>query len=373
MKPRYWHYWISLALCAALAPVLLSQHLPLRFAWKTLAIAYWIVLATESIFLAGILCLIGLPREQVWDPLAARYRQNPLRIAFLLCYFGVLVWATTWMTAFVLTGATVAVLELYEGRKTPGIQRTLTAAFPAAGYFFLGFLMVLAYNCAIVSARFNLASDPALAAIDRWLMHGYSIWDLTRWAVKTFPLQFFQFMEFIYFGMFPQIGAAILLLAACEGRARALQFIGTILLAYYFALAIFFLVPAQGPYYLHPSCLPPSLRCYTVQTTLVSRALALQQHVPISRISTDYFIEMPCMHIVQPIIVLWFLRLWRRMFIALAVYDAVLVLAILVLEMHYAIDLLVGALVAAAAIAITAGRFRGNATPNVPLPSGAGG
>ena len=49
----------------------------------------------------------------------------------------------------------------------------------------------------------------------------------------------------------------------------------------------------------------------------------------ITRISTDYFITFPCMHIVQPIIVLWFLRRWRRMFVALAVYDLLLMTAIL--------------------------------------------
>ncbi len=362
MKPRYWHYWVSLVLCAALVPVLHSQHLPAKFDWVTLAVAYWLVLAVQSVFLAAILCVIGLPREQVWEPFVARYRQSPFRIASVLGYFALLVWTTTWLKALVLTVATFAVLELREHGKARGLRQALGAAFPAAAYFFFGFLMVLAYNCAIVSARFNLAADSVLDTIDHWLMHGHSVWDFTHWAIRTLPLSFFEVMEFIYFGMFPQIGATIILLAVCNGRARALQFIGTILLAYYVALATFYIWPALGPYYLNPSGLPSSLRCYTVETTLVARALALRQHAPIHRISTDYFIEMPCMHIVQPLIVLWFLRRWKRIVMLLAAYDVVLVVAVLVLEMHYVIDILAGVVVAAVAIAITAGPLRGKST-----------
>lgn len=351
-------------LCTTLVPVLHSQRLSAKFDWVTLAVAYWVVLAVQSMFLAAILCVIGMPREQVWEPFLARYQENPFRIVPVVGYFVVLVWATTWLTALVVTVATVAVLELRERRKQRGLQQAVIAAFPAAAYFFVGFLMVLAYNCAIVSARFNLAADPALDSIDHWLMHGHSIWDFTHWAVRTLPLSFFEVMEFIYFGMFPQIGATIILLALCDGRSRALQFVGTILLAYCFALAMFYIWPAQGPYYLSPSGLPSSLRCYTVQTTLVARAEALRQHAPIHRISTDYFIEMPCMHIVQPLIVLWFLRRWKRMVTLLAAYDVVLVVAVLVLEMHYVIDILVGVVVAAVAIAITAPPRRESRNPD---------
>jgi hypothetical protein len=64
------------------------------------------------------------------------------------------------------------------------------------------------------------------------------------------------------------------------------------------------------------------------------------------------------MHIVQPIIVLWFLRRWRRLVVALLAYDALLVGAILMLEMHYVIDIVAALPVAALAIAITDGSLR---------------
>jgi hypothetical protein len=355
-KPSYWHFWISSLLCAAIIPVLRSQNLPLKFDWVTLAVAFWLVLAAQAVFLAAILWTISLPQGQAWKTFKERYR-NPLRIIVVLCYFAVLVWATTTLRALVLTVGTVALLEFihHEREKSKGLKQALIAVFVPSAYLFFGFLLVLAYNCAIDSARFNFATDPALAAIDRWLLHGHSVWDLTRWALQTLPLSFFQFLEFIYFGMFPQIGATIILVALCEGRARALQFVGTILMSYYLALVIFYLWPAQGPYYLSPVELPASLKSYTIQRTLIPHALALWHHQPISRISTDYFIAFPCMHIVQPLIVLWFLRPWRRVVIALAAYDVLIVIAVIVLEMHYVIDVLVGLLVAAVAVTITAG------------------
>src|SRR5579863_2101870 len=49
------HYWIGLLLGVALIPVLRSQHLPLKFDWITLGVAYWLMLAAQSIFLAAIL------------------------------------------------------------------------------------------------------------------------------------------------------------------------------------------------------------------------------------------------------------------------------------------------------------------------------
>ena len=374
MKPRYWHCWVSLALGLALIPVLRSQHLPLKFDWMTLAVAYWLVLAAESMFVAVLLCIIGLPRDQTLAPFWASYRANPLRIVLLLLFLAILVWATScnWTTALVLGVDAAAVIEVLNRQKAPGLRHAAEAVFAPAAYLFFGFAMILAYNYAIVSVRFNFATDPALAAIDRWLLLGHSVSELTHWAIRVFPLIFFRALEFVYFGMFPQIGATLIVVALCNGRARALQFVGTILLSYYFALAIFYLWPAQGPYYLCPahfSRFPASLQCYTLQKTLIQHATALWQHQPISRISTDYFIALPCMHVVQPLVVLWFLRGFKRMVVALAAYDLVLLAAILMLEQHYVIDIIVGLPVAALALAITAGPFRGmDAESGPPAP-----
>lgn len=367
MHPRYWHYWVSLLLCAALVPVLRSQHLPLKFDWTTLFVAYWFVLTVQAIFLATLLYLIGLPRRQTWEPLIARYRQTPVRLAFTLLYFAILAWAIGVTKALVLTLDTITLLELRDRQKFAGVRHAAAAIVPPAAYFFFGFLMVLAYNCAIVSIRFNFANDPALAAIDHWLLRGHSVGDVAHWAVRVFPLSFFRFLEFIYFGMFPQIGAAMILIALCVGRRRALQLAGTLLMSYYLALTIFYLWPSQGPYYLCPnhfSRFPATLQAYTIQKTLITDALARWHHEALIRIPTDYFIGLPCMHVAQPLIVIWFLRRWRRMVIALAAYDLLLVAAIIMLEWHYFIDILAGVFVAALAIVIIDWPFAKGSPPS---------
>jgi len=105
----------------------------------------------------------------------------------------------------------------------------------------------------------------------------------------------------------------------------------------------------------HFARFPASLQSYHIQKTLIPHALALWHHEPVTRISTDYFIAFPCMHIVQPLIVLWFLRRWKRVVVALAIYDVLLTAAILLLEMHYVVDMMAGLLVAGTAILIGGG------------------
>ncbi len=355
MKPRYWHYWVGLLLSIALIPVLRRLHLPASFDWIRLGTAYWLVLAAQSVFLAAMLCLVGLPRQVMIGPLVERYRQEPLRIVLLLLYLAALGWAFTWMKALVLTVDTAAIVEFRERRRVDELRRAAAAVVLPAVYLFAGFLLVLAYNVIIVSVRFPFAYDPAFNAMDKWILRGWSVFDLSHWAVRTFPLPLFRFLEFVYFGMFPQIGAAIILVSLYQGKNRGLQFVGTILMAYYLALGLFYVWPSQGPYYLCPahfSRFPSTLQAYSIQKFLMMHALALWNHAPIHRISTDYFIAFPCVHIAQPLVVMWFLRRWKRMVIVLCAYDVLLVASILLLEWHYLVDLIAGVIVAGISIAI---------------------
>ena len=153
---RSWHYGASLLLCLALVPVLRSQHLPLKADWITLGVAYWIVLAAQSIFAAALLAMIGMPREQILAPLLARYRENPVRIVFVLAYLGILVWAAGAAKALVLTVDAIVLLELRDRRKMQRLGRAASAILAPAAYLFFGFLMVLAYNNLIVSANLNV-------------------------------------------------------------------------------------------------------------------------------------------------------------------------------------------------------------------------
>ncbi|MGA7382592.1 MAG: phosphatase PAP2 family protein [Terriglobales bacterium] len=357
--PTDLHYWASSLLALALVPLLRGRGLPVSFDWASLLSAYWLVLAAQSIFVATLLYLIGGARAETLAPFLQRIRREKVRIALALLFFLILLFAFSWLKALILTVDAVAILEFRERLKHTAFQKAALSVLIPAIYLFAGFLLVFAYNDIILSVRFYGATDVAFNALDKWLLGGTSVSDLCHWAVRRFPVSFFHFLEFIYFGMFPQIGAALILNGACSGKKRALQFAGTILAAYYLALMLFFLWPSQGPYYLCPthfSTFPASLKAYAVQKASIANSRALWNHSRIRQISTDYYIAFPCMHIAQPLVVMWFLRPWRRMLVALAFYDLLLLAAIVLLEWHYIVDIFGGVLVAGLAIVAIDGR-----------------
>jgi hypothetical protein len=355
---RDFHYYASLLLAVAVVPLLRELNLPLRLDWRHLFSAYWLVLAAQAIFVATLLYLIGVPPGTTVGPLWTRIRRDKLRLMLALVFFLVLVFAFSWLKALILTVDVIAVLELRERLKPTVRHEAARSVLIPALYLFAGFLLIFAYNDIIVSIRFYGATDTAFNAMDMWLLRGTSVSNLSHWAVRRFPLSFFYFLEFVYFGMFAQIGAALILSGIYSGKKVALGFVGTILTAYYLALILFFLWPSQGPYYqcpVHFSDFPPSLKAYVIQKTSIANSQALWNHSRIRHISTDYYMAFPCMHIAQPLIAMWFLRRWRRMVIALAAYDLLLLIAIVLLEWHYVVDILAGILVAGVAIAMVGG------------------
>jgi hypothetical protein len=163
-------------------------------------------------------------------------------------------------------------------------------------------------------------------------------------------------MELIYFGMFAQTGGCLAILALTEGRRRALQYVGTILVAFYIALAFFYLWPATGPYAScanHFSVVADGPVIYHLQRLVLVTLERFRSGPPLSAIGLDYDIALPSMHFVQTLIALWFLRRWKRLLILMIAFDVLLVPAILLLEMHYLVDLIAAVPVAALAIAIS--------------------
>ncbi len=84
---------------------------------------------------------------------------------------------------------------------------------------------------------------------------------------------------------------------------------------------------------------------------------AITEHRGLWRIQTDYFIALPCMHLTQPLIVLWFLRKSKTLVAVLTVYDVAMIAAVLLLQEHYVIDLIAGACAAVLAIAMVERSF----------------
>ena len=349
------HFVLTAILTAALLPALHGLGLPLRFNWKLLLGFYWPSLATQSLFAAVLLYLAAAPR-QLFDPWWERHRQQKVKLGILALVFLITTLFLGPAKGLLTTLVTVAILEFVERERHTGQTKTkiFDVMVPAA-YLFLGFVLVFAYNDVIAAIRFYGAYDEVFNRMDSRILFGATMPQVAHAALRILPGWVYKLLEFFYYGMFAQIGAGLVISALCFGRKTSLRFVGTILVAYYLALALFFLWPSQGPFYLcarHFAEFPQQLQTYGYQKQFLINVKRIWEHRAISRISTDYYIAFPCMHVAQPLIVAWFLRHWKRVLAMLLAYDAIMVVAILLLEWHYAVDLIGGLLVAVLAILI---------------------
>src|SRR4029077_12905106 len=112
--------------------------------------------------------------------------------------------------------------------------------------------------------------------------------------------------------------------------------------AYYLALLLFCCIPATGPYYVcttHAVAWDHRYSVAQMQATVIDQVNQFREAGSAVQ-GIGYYIALPCMHIVQPIIVLWFLRKWGAMFWILATWDVAILASVVVLEQHYVVDIL---------------------------------
>jgi hypothetical protein len=134
-----------------------------------------------------------------------------------------------------------------------------------------------------------------------------------------------------------------------------MQFVGAIVTAYYLGLIIFFFVPATGPYFLRPhSTLLPHATIYSAQAGFIEK-LATLRNRHLTFVGIDYYVALPCLHITQPVIILWFVRKWRQVSLIFSAFSILLIPSILLLEEHYVVDLIGGIFIAMLAIAMVDG------------------
>lgn len=354
------HWLPTLIAALGLVPAFLLLHLPFRFAWGHFFSTYWIGLTLQSVPVAVVLYLVGFPRLQTVRPLWEHYRAQKPRIVFLALFIALMAWESGPVTAAILIVVTVAMLEVVD--RTKGDYRVLfkwvsDVAVPAA-YLFVGLVLVFAYNDIIAAVTYTGACDRAFLKMDSVILLGRSVSGISHIALARLGSPVFTVSEFVYYRMFAQIGAGLAITALSLGRREALRYVGTLLTAYYFALIIFSIWPSMGPFFtcpVHFSEFPHSLMTYAAQSHFLAKARLLWNHGRIDQIGTDFYVAFPCMHIAQPLVVLWFLRRWKRMVLCLVIYDVLLIPAILLLEWHYVVDLFGGVAVAALAIAVNYG------------------
>ena len=95
------------------------------------------------------------------------------------------------------------------------------------------------------------------------------------------------------------------------------------------------------------------LRSYPIHFALLDEAARLYQHSSTLLTAGGYFISFPCMHVVKPTLALWYLRAHKKIGWLLTAYLLVLPVAIVLLEMHYFVDIPVGFAIAAIVIVIS--------------------
>lgn len=310
-SPSSWaHLVISAILALLLLPLFHSLGLTLNSPWRDVFLLFWVRYGMLSIFAAAALYVVGQPREFI------RAVKSP-------------------------------------GPREPfPVGKVLGILVPAA-YLFSVFFLVLCYNHLIVAAFFTGSADRLLARADSLLLMGHSVSEFAHYMVRHLSKEWLWFAESVYFSMFLEIGACIILLSAKSGF-RSFRFVGAIATAYYLALLLFLILPATGPYYLcadHTGVWDAQDAMAQMQASAIAQVAQL--HTPGAPSPTvGYYIALPCMHLVQPLIVLWFLREWRGTFWIVAIWSVLVLASIVVLEQHYVVDLIAAIPVALAAIAV---------------------
>jgi PAP2 superfamily len=348
-------HWIASSLLALLVvPAFLYLRLPLSVNWSRLASIYWVGLSLRSVVFAVFLIAIGLPINETLGPVWTHYKSQKARLAFFLVFAIAMVWQFGLVNGAIFMVLAVVLAEIVD--RTHGdlnaIMGLLRPLLVPSIYLFFGLVMVFAYNDVIAVIRNPSAFDWLYLKLDSYFLAGSTVSSIAHSIFHRIPTSA-VWAEVIYYGMFNQIGAGLIVLAIYRGRQESARYVGTLLSAYYLGLLLFLLWPSMGPFLTCPnhfSKFPQFLRTYGAQAGMAAKAHLLATNRTLSQVDTDYFIAFPCLHIAQPLIVAWYLRRWRRMLIFLLAYDILLVPAILLLEWHYLVDIFGGIIIAAIAI-----------------------
>ncbi len=300
---------------------------------STLRSLPWVISAVLIAAATPLAHFAGLPQKYHW-------------VGFCFWYAGMMVEAVVIAAFLYMAGEPADALKLLRMRG-PAIgfpwKEFAAVAVPAI-CFFLGSLLITEYNDIIATLKFSGGGDALLTRADSWLLLGGSVASWSHRFLARFPGAF-EPMEILYFILSPVIGACVLILGCARGIRRSMEFLGAVLMGYYVSLFFFWLAPATGPYFTCPahfSAWPSGSLMYSVQISDAAKLTRFQAGLRPPWITTDYFMAFPCMHVVQPVLIWWFLREFRGIARIMVAYNIVLIPSILLLEQHYVVDILSG-------------------------------
>lgn len=337
-----------------LIPAFQYARLPFRMDFAGFAQSYWGATFARSAFIAIVLFVLGCPLEQTLLPALRRYQKEKARFAIA----GVVALGLSWILGvglgLMVTVDALALAELME-RRNKNFEPTLVDLFWPGLYLFWGVILIFALNSAVVGVRWAGSYDQSFKHLD-WVLFHINVSTLSHWTLAHTPGWFHSLLELAYYGLFPEMGAVLILAVVLKNQRFANQFVRAMLIGYTIALLVFIAFPAKGPYFIcsdHALLYPHQLTSYSLQQQLGAEVQMLWSHTIPAGVPTvaGYFISFPCMHIALATICIWFLRPWKWICRMVLVWNAlVLAAAIILLEWHYMIGMFGG--VAAAFLAI---------------------
>jgi hypothetical protein len=255
-----------------------------------------------------------------------------------------LTWAWHAGIAFIHTGLYVAgVVLLLAGaallrRAAPGL-----ASIAHAMALFLAFLLTsesLSFLCATTGMPLQ---DARLAAVDRALGFDWMGWAAQVWQ---HPL-LYATLTLAYFSYVPQFTASIAYYAFTGRSGRAVELLWLLIIAFGLTMAVFALLPAKGPWVEYD--VAAKLQSFPVTYFAALRGGAL--HV-VDVLQVEGVVDFPSFHAVYAVLLTYVHRGERRLFPAALALNAVMLLSLPVPGGHYLADIIVGLLIAGAAIAL---------------------
>ncbi len=331
-SPKFLHYWLTAILGILVIPACLATRLRLT---PPPALGMFLLgWGLQSIIWAAVLFQFGV--SGAWSP----FRRNTLRFVPALFMTAILLFVFGLKSGVMIAIVGLAVLEFYYRK---GNWKSASSALLPWLYLAVGIQLALYFSSVIVSLRPCTEYDRLFDRLDTLLMLGTSVTSISRAAVGLYLPA-----EIIYYGIGGVMGAAILFLCLSGDRKAAFQMCGAIATAYYLSLAVFFVLPAQGPYIT--AGLPPQLFTAAVQRASLANATALFHHSGWMTPALGYYVAFPSLHMAQPLIAGWYLRRWRRVSLIVLGYCLLLAPAIVILQWHYVVDILGGLVVAVVAV-----------------------
>ena len=335
--PSQLHLWLTAASFLLLWPVCRATRVLPDLSGSVASLFFsWVV---QSVVVAGLLYQFAVPGawQPVWEH---RWRFLPAAAILLSLFF----YMGSGFTAalfclFVLVG-----LEFHF--RSGDWLRALWSLLPWV-YLAAGIQIAFTFNTAIVTVRPYDLYDLFFRTLDARLFH-LSVAAINHAATGLYPVA-----EAIYYSIGGFMGAGLLFLCLAGDRSSAFRLAGAIVCCYFLSLLVFFAFPSNGPYILDPPGFPPGLATDAIQRASQANAAALYHHRQWLSGMFGYFVAFPSMHVAQPLIAAWFLRRWKWVSAFIFFYCALLVPAILILEWHYAVDIVGGILIAMLAMKIS--------------------